>query len=197
MIPLLLQLSDSISQKPNGLLIARFGGIMKKYILRGALLAFALTMSSSAFGQQRWFENGTTHGSYKRVEWGNVAAVTFYNPTAPFGARITTWSNDEFKEWLVVPNGSPSIAKLLELIKAKKERWIKMQPHENGRFLTPNEAVGYIDVRRILSSTKVTHVEFGQEVYVLAMENTIGRVAVIDPTEKARIDKMISDSVVP
>lgn len=173
---------------------------MRKDTLRGALLLlFVALISSSAFGQQRWFENGTSSGSYRRVQWEDVAVVVFYNPSssAAVGARIYAIANGKLEPWGTVPKGSPSIPKLRALITAKKERWIKMQPSENGAYLQVNNGVGYVDMSRIVSATQATPIDFGQEVYILGVENSLGTGAVIDPAEKTRIEKMITDSLIP
>ena len=173
---------------------------MKNLALRCAPFLFVLLLSSAASGQQRWFETGTTAGSsYKRVEREKVAAIVFYDPAGPnpAGAHIYTFSDGSYGDWGAVPKGSSSLTKLRDLIRAKPERWVKAQPHEQGSYLRPNEAVGYFDLNRVVSSIKVTPIEFGQEVYALGFEYSQGRAAVIEAGEKARIDTMIADSQVP
>lgn len=157
-------------------------------------------MYSPVLAQQRWFENGPNIGSYKRVQWENIAAVIFYNPENPnsaVGARIYTISNGRFEEWGAVPKESTSLPKLRQLIEANQQRWIKMQPHENGAYLRPNQAVGFADINRIVTLIKVYPIEFGQEVYQLTLENFNGRAAIVDENAKARVEKMIADSVIP
>src|SRR5829696_3684280 len=68
------------------------GGVMKpKFTL---LLVLILAISTSAVGQQRWFENGT--GSFKRLQWENVAIVVFHhtaNTSSLIGGQIFTFAN--------------------------------------------------------------------------------------------------------
>ena len=164
-----------------------------KYML---LLVLSLAFSASAVGQQRWFENGT--GSFKRLQWEDVAIVIFYNTAgtpSPIGGQIFTFANGKFEDWGTVPKESPSLKKLLALINSNKDRWIKMQPHQQGAYLRPNQAVAYADMKTIVSYTKITPIDFGgQEVYAIKFENFNGRGAVLDAGEKARVDKLISDS---
>lgn len=168
---------------------------MHQNILRITLFLSVLLIPSPVFAQQRWFE--TSSSMHKRVDWATVMAVIAYKAPYPVGARILTFTNGKVEEWGTIPHGSPSLDKLEALIKAQQVRWLQMQPHEQGSYLTKDRAVAYIDLSRIVSVAKVTPIEFGQEVYVLGFENSTGRGAVVEPSQKARIDKMISDSVIP
>ena len=168
---------------------------MHKNILRETLLLSLIFIASPAFAQQRWFE--TSSSTHKRVDWATVMAVIAYKAPHPNGARILTFTNGKVEEWGTIPPGSPSLDKLEALIRAQKDRWLQMQPHEQGSYLTKDRAVAYIDVSRIVSVARVTPIEFGQEVYVLGFESSTGRGAVVEPSQKARIDKMIADSVIP
>lgn len=168
---------------------------MHKNILKAMVFFSLLLIASPALAQQRWFETGDN--MHKRVDWSTVGAVIAYKAPYPVGARILVYNNGKLEEWGTVPRGSASINKLEALIQAQKDRWLQMQPHEQGTYLTKDRAVAYIDVSKIVSVSKVTPIEFGQEVYVLGFENSTGRGAVVEPTQKARIDKMITDSVIP
>jgi len=162
------------------------------------LFVLSFTFSSAVAGQQRWFENAP--GSFKRVQWENVAIVIFYNAqdsSFNIGAHIFTSVDGKFDDWGTIPKGSPSLNKLFNLIEGSKPRWVKMQPHQQGSYLRPNQAVGYADMKTIIGFTKVTPIEFGQEVYAITFENFNGRGAVVDVTEKARIEKLIADSQNP
>jgi hypothetical protein len=173
---------------------------MKKIIFRGALLLFVLSMCSSAFSQQRWLENGTTSGTYKRIQLDDIAFIFLYNTPKYGGAHIYTYSDGKYETWGDVPRGSTSLVKLKDLIKSKREHWIQAQPQNpdaNGAFFKPNEAVAYVDINRILTISKAKPNELGQEAYVLAFEksNVKFEVAVIDPTDKARLEKMFNEDV--
>lgn len=72
-----------------------------------------------------------------------------------------------------------------------------MQPHQQGSYLRPNQAVAYADLKTIIGYTKVTPIEFGQEVYAITFENFNARGAVVDANEKARVEKLIADSQNP
>jgi hypothetical protein len=168
-----------------------------KFIL---LLVTILAISASAFGQQRWFENGPNTGSFKRLQWENVAIVIFYNPANPAsstGAHIFTFADGKFEDWGIVPKNSQSLRILLTLINGSNARWLKIQPHQKGSYLRPDQAVAYADFKTIVSYTKVFPIEFGQEVYAITFENFNGKGAVVDAAEKARVDKLISDSQNP
>lgn len=70
------------------------------------VVVLASTFSSTVAGQQRWFENAP--GSFKRVQWENVAIVVFYNAqdsSFNIGARMFTFADGKFDDWGTIPKG--------------------------------------------------------------------------------------------
>jgi len=166
-----------------------------KNLLRSSVVLFIVLAPLSVSAQNRWFQTGTA--SYQRVDWDTVAVVIFYNNPSTTGARLYTFTNGKIVEWGAIPQGTTSATKLFHLITGDKARWIKVQPLVNGAYLQPNQAAGYVDLRRVISSTKITPIDFGQEVYSLGMADPTARMVILDPAEKARFDMIISDSLNP